>query len=161
MNFCTPSKAPPIIWPHCQHTEKTTHKTSKKFMYGFVLHYFISSLLTFDIKNSNLTMLTFNQYWAQFHKAQLTCKTKCAFFYSPLGQGAMSTNLLTLIAPRLELSYLPTSTTTGKGYKAKQSLFYMSLYQRILWWYPSSLVLLSVSSMLTNFKHTEIAHSTS
>ena len=55
-------------------------------MYGFVLHYFNSSLLTFDIENSNLAMLTFNQYWAQFQKAQLTpYKTRCAFFYSPLG----------------------------------------------------------------------------
>ena len=130
INFCTPSKAPPIIWPHCEHTDKTTHKISEKFMYGFVLHYFNSSLLTFDIENSNLAILTFSQYWAQFQKAELTpYNTRCAFFYSPLGQGAMSTNLLTVITSRLELGYLPTSTTTGKGYKAKQSPFYMSLKQ--------------------------------
>ena len=141
------------LGPHCQHTDKTTHKISEKFMYGFVLHYFNSSLLTFDIENSNLAILTFSQYWAQFQKAQLTpYKTRCAFFYSPLGQGAMSTNLLTVITSRLELSYLLTSTTTGNDYKAKQSPFYMSLYQRILWWYPSSSVLVSLSSMLTNFQ---------
>ena len=45
--------------------------------------------------------------WAQFQQVQLTpCKTshRYTFSHSPLGQGAMSTNLLHVIAPRMEPS---------------------------------------------------------
>ena len=69
---------------------------------------------TFDFKNSNLAMLAFKknstplyQKWAPFHKSQLTLyKTRYAFFCSPLGQGVMPTNLLPLMAPWMEPSYM-------------------------------------------------------
>ena len=44
-----------------------------------------------------------NQNWTQFQKAQLTpYETMYAFSRSPPGQGVMPTNLLPVIAPRME-----------------------------------------------------------
>ena len=73
---------------------------------------------TFDLKNSNFGYAGFQEKfdtpplkqtktaWAQFQKNQLTpYKTRYAFSRSPPGQGVMPTNLLPVIAPRMEPSY--------------------------------------------------------
>ena len=55
--------------------------------------------------HSQFTSTQTNQNWAQFQKAQLTpYKTMYAFSCSPPGQGVMPTNLLPVIAPRMEPS---------------------------------------------------------
>ena len=110
IKICTLSKAPPPVW-HIINTHTKQLKTSRlpyKFVLGPLHFQSYRSKQTFDLKNNNLrkdwhTLTQTNQNWVQFQKAQLTPYiASCAFSHSPPGQGVMFTNLLPVIATRME-----------------------------------------------------------
>ena len=126
INICTLSKAPPqsdhIINMH-------THKISENLRMDF--HGTTSILVyrpkhTSDLKNSNFGYAGFQEKFAtpppklsqvsesSTHPLQ---NYRYAFFCSPPGQGVMSTNLLPVIATRMEPSYthIPTSIKVGRA----------------------------------------------
>ena len=95
-----------------------------------------------------LTSTQTNQNWAQFQKAQLTpYKTRYAFSRLPPGQGNMYTNLLPVIAPRMELTYTHSRYhKSRRGLLARKVSFLQCLCQTTVWWHPSSRMALCLSS---------------
>ena len=110
----TLSKAPPPVWPHYLHTHtkqvKTLHMdlswnhfNSSLQAKGYIWPQFWLCWLSRKIWHTSTQT---KQNWAQFQKAQLALyKTRYAFCRSPPGQGVLSTNILPVITPRMELSY--------------------------------------------------------
>ena len=83
-------------------------------------------------------------------------KTRYPFSHSPPGQGSMSTNLLPIIAPRLEQSYVHTFQLTQKwvGLRSPKGHLWQYLCQRSAWWYPSLGWVLACLACSQTFKST-------
>ena len=114
IKICTLSKAPPSVWPHHQHT----HKTSENLRYWFVLGPF-----QFQSRGQNIPLTSKSAIWLcwlsrkSWHTPLKPTKTEPSFrkLNSPptklgmlfpahlhVGRGVMSTNPLPVIAPRME-----------------------------------------------------------
>ena len=118
IKICTLSKAPPPVWPH---HHQHTHKSSKNFTYGLVLGTTSIPVYKpkhkFDLKKSNLAVLAFKKNSTHLHSNQPKLKPVsessthslrnyvCFFPLTSRPGSYMPTNLLPVIAPRMEPSY--------------------------------------------------------
>ena len=141
--ICTLSKAPPPVWPHHQHT----HKTSKNFTYGFVL-----GPLQFQSTGQN-THLTSKSHFGyagfqeKFDTPRLKpAKTEPSFrkLNSPPTKVRMlfpahlqarelcpQTYFLSLPLEWSQVTHIPTSIKSGRAYKPKMSAFYSTLARQL------------------------------
>ena len=136
MKIYTLSKAPPPVWPHHQHT----HKTSKDFTCRFVLRPLPFQSMGQNTNYFNLAVLAFKAHHhsnqpelhePSFRKLNSTpAKTSCAFLHSPPDQEAMP--ILPVIAPRMKPSYTVPLAQIGQDPYIQKVTFFYSTFARQL-----------------------------
>ena len=144
IKICTLSKAPPPVWPHHQHT----HKTSKNFTYGFVL-----GPLQFQSTGQNthltskaviLAMLAFKKNSTHLHSKPTNTEPSFRKLNSPPTKLRMlfpahlqarelcpQTYSLSLPLEWSQVAHIPASIKSGGAYKPEKSAFYSTFARQL------------------------------
>lgn len=112
--ICTTFRVPPTVWPHHQHTHKISVCMD---LFWDHFNFSLQAEHNFDLKKNNLAMLAFKEIFPlnPVSEAQLLPSWTPGVLFLLISRPGSFVHKPTV--PRLELSYLPTSTTTGRAYK--------------------------------------------
>ena len=142
IKICTLSKAQPSVWPHHQHTRKT----SENFTYGFVL-----GLLQVQSTSQNthltviLAVLAFKRYSTHIHSNQPKLSPvseswthllqNCVCLLAHLQARELCPQTYSLSLPLSlewsQVTQIPTSIKLGNAYKPEKSAFYSTFAKQL------------------------------